>query len=885
MSKRLYLVLALIILLTAGALRLTALSQFPPGPHYDEAVYLMMTRSIAFGGARFFPIVEAYQGREVLWMYLNAPLLPLFGDSVLTLRYASAFLNLITVAFAVGIGRAMFPGERGRIIGLTAGAVMALSFPQVWLARQAFRAVTLPLMEGAALWLLFRGLRARHWARWLIPAGIFAGGALYTYMASRLFPLWLALGWAALLTSDWRAPRVKQGIVFFAALALTAAPIGVYAAQKPEIFFGRLAEVTQTEGAVTLGESIVLHLRMFFIEGDPYLRYNIPGRPYFTLPEGLFLLVGLAVCAWRLKRGDAVSRAAALLLLLSPLMVIPSVISVGGLPPSHMRSLGMIPLIFIVVGVGAGALVRYLPKRAFVIGLGTVLLVGGAAVGELYFTWARRADVFYETDADLSAGAKWLASQDWRGRQVYIAARDKGHPTAMIEPLPPVRWLGTDTLFLPPPGVEGVYLFPRSAPPDAWLPWLERGRVTGLPLAPDGREAFEVFRVSGGVLPAPPDSAVRNPYMMIALLDAPPIRAGEIGWLTLQAQISAAPPFPDLTPLVEIIDLASGDRLYRGDAYMTETDRWMPGETMLLRLRAPVPAGTLPGRYAVRLAWVGRSADRYVNYEDGGIWAEIGALNVLYAGWQPETVPHPCAACLAGAAALAGWETTSADDGLRPGETLIVRLYWRAESEQPSAPHGDFCLDGELPLRASGAGLAESQIEAWQRGSVLIERWRVTLPHDLQSGSYTLGYCVGGAVFSLKTILIEGMARVMEAPAVDRAIEANFGGVIDLYGVSLAQSEDELRLTLVWRAAAPMDRAYTMFVHRVDTSGVIIDQRDAPPALPTSLWLAGEYVAETVVFPTDARGEALHIGLYTPDDGRRLTMADGRDYVRLSLAD
>ena len=884
MSKRLYLILVLGILLTAGALRLTELNRYPPGPHYDEAVYLIMTRSIAFGGARFFPIVEAYQGREVLWMYLNAPLLPLFGDSILTLRYASAFLNLITVAAAVGIGRAMFPGERGRIIGLVAGAVMALSFPQVWLARQAFRAVTLPFMEGVALLLLFRGLRARHWARWLIPAGIFAGGALYTYMASRLFPLWLALSGAVLLASDWRALRIRQGIVFFAALTLIAAPMGIYAVQNPDIFFGRLAEVTQTDEAVTLGESILLHLRMFFIEGDPYLRYNIPGRPYFTIPEGLLLLLGLAVCAWRLRRGDSVSRAASFLLLLSPLMVIPSVISVGGLPPSHMRSLGMIPLIFIVVGVGVDTLFRYLPKPAFAIGLVAVLLVGGAAVGDLYFTWARRADVFYETDADLSAGAKWLAAGDWAGTQVYIAARDKGHPTAMIEPLPPVRWLGTDTLFLPPPGVEGVYLFPRSAPPNVWLQWLEAGRVSGLPLAPDGREAFEVFRVSSDVLAMLPENAIRNPYMTMALLDSPPIYSGESGWLALQARISAAPPFPDLTPLLEIIDSTSGDRLYRGDTYMTETDRWLPGETMILRMRADLPPGMPPGQYTVRLAWVGRSADRYVNYEGGGIWAEIGTLDVQYADWQPDAVPNPCAGCSVGEAALAGWEST-AGGALRPGEPLTVRLYWRAEADQPSMPDGYFCLDGRMPLRAAGAGLAERQIDDWGQGGVLIERWQVTISHDLQLGSYALGYCVDEDVFDLGTIVVEGMARMMDAPAVDTLIAANFGGMIDLYGVDLAQTEDELRLTLVWRAAVSMDREYTMFVHRVDADGQILDQRDAPPALPTSLWLTGEYIAETFAFSIDARAAALHIGLYTPEDGQRLALADGRDYLRLPLSD
>jgi hypothetical protein len=343
-----YLLLALLILLAAAFLRLFQLPHYPPGPHYDEGAYLLITRAIAFGGARFFPIVEAYQGREVLYMYLSAPFLHLIKDDIFTLRLVSASANLITVAATIALGRSMFRGQRGLIVGLTAGALIALSFPQFWLARQAFRAVTLPLMQALALLLLWRGLRARNGWGWLIAAGLFAGGAIYTYMASRLFPLWLGLAGLVLLLGDRRrwAHWLPRAVVFFGVTAAVLMPMVIYALQKPEIFFGRLYEVTQTGEAVTLWESILLHLQMFFIRGDSYFRYNIPERPYLTPPEGALMLVGLAaalVGVFR-RRTEALERPAYLLALLSPLMVIPSVISVGGLPPSHMRSLGMIPL-------------------------------------------------------------------------------------------------------------------------------------------------------------------------------------------------------------------------------------------------------------------------------------------------------------------------------------------------------------------------------------------------------------------------------------------------------------------------------------------------------------------------------------------------------------
>lgn len=341
--RRSFVLLATVILLTAAGLRLSDLHNYPPGPHYDEAVYFIVSRNIAFAGARFFfPMVEAYQGREVLYMYLNAPFLQLIHDDIFTLHMVSAFCNLITVAATIALGRLMFRGRRGWIIGLTLGALIALNFPQIWLARQAFRAVTLPFMQAISLAFLWRGLTVerRDWL-WLLIGGFLAGATVYTYNSSRLFPLWLGLAGIALLIFDrarWRL-RLRQGVIFFGMLIVVAAPMALYAVQRPDVFFGRLAEVAQADQSVSLGESILLHAKMFFIDGDPYLRYNIPHRPYFTLPEGLLLLIGIGGFACvRLLRGDPLERTAYALAILSPLMIIPSVISVSRLPPSHMRS-------------------------------------------------------------------------------------------------------------------------------------------------------------------------------------------------------------------------------------------------------------------------------------------------------------------------------------------------------------------------------------------------------------------------------------------------------------------------------------------------------------------------------------------------------------------
>lgn len=905
--RRLFLPLSVLILLVAAFLRLWALHTYPPGPHYDEAVYLLITRSIAFGGARPFPIVEAYQGREVLYMYLNAPLLHLWGDGIFTLQVSSALLNLLTIAASIGLGRAMFSGLRGVLAGLIIGLMMALSFPHIWLARQAFRAVTLPFCQALALYFLWRGLIARKRA-WLLLAagGLFAGLALYTYMASRLFPLWLALGGVALLVMDQarRGLRLRQGLIFFGVLCVVALPMAVYAVQKPDIFLGRLEEVTQPERSVSLGQSILLHARMFFIEGDPYLRYNIPGRPYFSPIEGVFLLVGLAVAAARLLRpGPAVERAACALGLLAPLMTIPSVISVGGFPPSHMRSLGMTPLIFVVTALGAATVIEWLaarwrPRRVYrlvMAAMPPVLLAGALAVGSEYFSWAGRADVFYETDADLAVAARWARTEIDDETLIYVAARDRGHPTFMIDGPPGVTWLGTDSLFRPPPGVTGLAIFPRSAPPASWLPWLESRRIEGLPLGPDGRTAFEAFRLSGDMaLPEfefSPDGRVANRFLSWIGTQTEPIVAGTSGDVISAWVVLAPPDASDLTPILQLED-EQGAVIARSDSYMTETDRWRSGEVLMQRTSLFVPHGTPPGDYLLRATWVAKASDRYVPFEAGGVWETIGRVVVE----KPANFPDPsvlpveieAGQDVAPGIRLLGWNAVPAS--ARPGETLSLTLYWQA---LPSvAARAALALEIYLerdgmtwPLYSGGPVGDTYGAENWSDGELVVARERARLPRTLDAGDYRLMLAVGRSEVELGQLRIEGQPRQFDPPAVQTISGARFGDVIALYGFDLAAADGQIDLRLVWQSLQATDEDYTVFVHVLNAQGEIVAQRDMFPgagAYPTSLWLEGEYVHDEYHFDgLDPNGMyTILAGLYLQDTGQRLSV-DSQSFIIL----
>ena len=277
--------------------------------------------------------------------------------------------------------------------------------------------------------------------------------------------------------------------------------------------------------------------------------------------------------------------------------------------------------------------------------LRNVLLIAALGIGTLnaarvYFNWASRADLYYDTDADLAAAAQWLNQRVPDADAVYIAARDRFHPTVQVFQTPPVRWLGTDTLFLPPAGTERLVVFPRSAPPpDDWQSWLSSAQISDVPLAPDGRPAFQAFRLSAG-MPLPPDvSAVdsglsNGPLTLVGRSTVTAFPNGTLASVSAW-QVEQSPAAPDLTPIVHMED-ALGNVIVRAESFSTGTDTWQPGETLLQRVPGlRVPVGTPPGRYPLRLTWVARSTNTYLPYQAGdesaGLWADVGAVEVIVA--------------------------------------------------------------------------------------------------------------------------------------------------------------------------------------------------------------------------------------------------------------
>ncbi len=122
--------------------------------------------------------------------------------------------------------------------------------------------------------------------------------------------------------------------------------------------------------------------------------------------------------------------------------------------------------------------------------------------------------------------------------------------------------------------------------------------------------------------------------------------------------------------------------------------------------------------------------------------------------------------------------------------------------------------------------------------------------------------------------------------AIAQRLDLSFGERMTLLGYQIAEGEAEpgqdLVVTLYWRALAPMDHNYSVFIHLLDENGLLVGQRDVYPGqglLPTTLWRPGEAIADTyrVRVGRDTFNPShiqLEAGLYRLDDGSRLPVRD-----------
>jgi mannosyltransferase len=122
---------------------------------------------------------------------------------------------------------------------------------------------------------------------------------------------------------------------------------------------------------------------------------------------------------------------------------------------------------------------------------------------------------------------------------------------------------------------------------------------------------------------------------------------------------------------------------------------------------------------------------------------------------------------------------------------------------------------------------------------------------------------------------------------------AETGDEIELVGYSLLNERlragDIAQVALFWRADRTPTQRFKVFLHVLDEGNHIVGQRDAEPgggARLTTLWEPGELVVDRYGLPIDPATPPgtyrVEVGMYSPDDGQRLTTPDGASQVWLA---
>jgi hypothetical protein len=262
---------------------------------------------------------------------------------------------------------------------------------------------------------------------------------------------------------------------------------------------------------------------------------------------------------------------------------------------------------------------------------------------------------------------------------------------------------------------------------------------------------------------------------------------------------------------------------------------------------------------------------------------------------------HPRQVALAGVMRLVGYDRDPSS--ARPGQPLAVTLYWQPQVELEANYSSYVHMVDE-----AGRVIAQSDHQPggdyyptslWRPGEVLRDSHTLAIPPDAAPGVYRLvvGMYLYPSLEALGGPADVGLLAVKDPDNVQtvlpspgevsaegvRGAQVEFGERIMLLGYQPALVSGGLQLTLYWQAERLLDQNWTVFVHLMDSSEVLITQRDSQPRdgrYPTSVWDEGEVVddAHHLALPGDVPdGEyRVVVGLYAVETRERLPVLDSQ---------
>jgi 4-amino-4-deoxy-L-arabinose transferase-like glycosyltransferase len=741
----------LVLLLAAGlALRLWGLDLVPPGLSHDEAYDALNAVEIARGARPLF--FESNNGREPLFMYLVALAFSAWGVGPAQLRLVPALAGTGAIWLIWLLARRAL----GARVAWSGAALMAVAFWPLFDSRVGLRAALLPLLVAGLAYGLWRwheaeadGARASA-AGWAALAGLALGAGLDSYTVARFSPA-LPLGFAAYLAATHRlAPaRAALGLALVLGVAaLCFAPLIAYFLAHPSAFWGRSGQVNDLRFLVERGDLQPLledtwnTLGMFTFRGDPFMRYNLAGRPLFDPLVGALFYLGLVAAARRLRA----SAGAALALLGLVVGLLPS--ATTGESPHFLRAIGAQPFVFLFPALGLVALADWL-ARWRIRGAGpfaalavlAAVLTAALTLRDYFVVWPSqpRAREIYGApmaalarELDAGTGPSFVSAEYPADLDRFTLDVSRGLRRSDL------TWFDGRLALPLRRGQPATYLIASNARPP--------GEVLGALLAAGAHGAgdLDVVRLADppALTPTHPLPARVGESLELLGYDLPD-RAVPGGtarvilyWRVLDR------PAAELSFFVHLIGNL-GSLWAQLDGLGYPIDGWRAGDLLVQWHDLAVPAGAPPVDYAIE-AGAYRRADgsRLPVTVDGRSddRLRLGRLAVERPERPTDLPPsaQPVGVRFGEAIRLAGFEVDRAEAAR--GRALSLTLYWQALG-RTSAEYTVFAhLVGDAPQPvAQGDGppaYGMYPTRGWTDGDLIRDRHEIELPADLPARRY-----------------------------------------------------------------------------------------------------------------------------------------------------
>ncbi len=823
-QKQTYIVVVTIVLFVAAFFRLYRLNEVPPGLGFDESD--VVVEAMHFGQYGVIPNYSHPAPPEVLARMVQGVLLFFMGSSIFTVRLASAFWGILTVALTYRAALELFRSKPYRYQSAwIAALVLAVMTTHMVNSRAVYRAVTFPAVMAAGIWLLARAWRINRRRDYLL-AGLVWGVSVLTYFPGLLMPP-ILVGMLILQTA-FDAKKVRErlpnlALMLVAMLVVCLIPV-IQEISLSAPLYARITEagVTGEQGNHPVSQGIQRYLNAIvgFYGTTSYInpKIQVADEPLLnTVPLVILGVIGILIAIWSFKEWYG-----ALLLTLLVSMLLP--VAFSDSPIHGLRISGEFVVAALLVGAGGGWIIDRVGQFGGRLGrfAGTILMVilvtaSGIESFRAYFEYY---DDPAQWDIANSQGFHWyfLLHHVELGNTLNQATEPTYVPLEQFN-FPATRFVLSGRY-------RDIVSFSEIAASGERLD-LPNGQAI-LPAA-----QFGATPVTAYVLLLPEEyTGDEDRIVLLPALDAETAavlteRLSETGqvWETDRIGVIARQialndgynPFADLR-VPELNLLATyGDhlQLVGWDAPRTLP----PGEEITLTLYWQSDR-----RFPTDVVVFTNLLDRFGNGLTGGT-----DLDINHWGYSPRI-----------------WKANQ----VVPDSRII-----KVPEDLPAGPYGIMVgayhpYEENLPVTgASGQDLGESY-QLWTLRSAAPA---VSVPDDLIPTD----------------VLIDEQIALLGYRVIKDQEHITFA---DLH------PGDSFELQLIWESRAEITESYHIFVHVSDEAGQIMTAYDGLPqegAYPTSVWDAGEVIMTThsLMLPPDADSDLMiWLGMYTWPDLVRLPL-------------